>query len=153
MAKKITDKVTWVGKVDWELVYFHGKEYSTDRGSSYNSYLIRDKKTVLMDTVWKPFGREYVESLKEVIDLKDIDYIVMNHNESDHSGALPLLMEEIPDTPVYCTKKGKPSFAVTITRIGTSSTSKPAIRWIWAAASWSLLKRPCSIGPTRCSRT
>ncbi|EHM38258.1 MBL fold metallo-hydrolase [Anaeroglobus geminatus] len=107
MAKKITDKVTWVGKVDWELVYFHGKEYSTERGSSYNSYLIRDKKTVLMDTVWAPYGREFVESLKEEIDLNEIDYIVMNHNESDHSGALPFLMEEIPDTPIYCTKKGE----------------------------------------------
>ena len=64
MAKKITDKVTWVGKVDWELVYFHGKEYSTERGSSYNSYLIRDKKTVLIDTVWAPYGREFVSSLK-----------------------------------------------------------------------------------------
>ena len=107
MAKRITNKVTWVGKVDWELVYFHGKEYSTDKGSSYNSYLIRDKKTVLMDTVWGPYDREFVERLKEEIDLKDIDYIVMNHNESDHSGALPLLMAEIPDTPIYCTKKGE----------------------------------------------
>ncbi len=68
MAKRITNKVTWVGKVDWELVYFHGKEYSTDKGSSYNSYLIRDKKTVLMDTVWGPYDREFVERLKEEID-------------------------------------------------------------------------------------
>ena len=73
MAKRITNKVTWVGKVDWELVYFHGKEYSTDKGSSYNSYLIRDKKTVLMDTVWGPYDREFVERLKEEIDLKDIE--------------------------------------------------------------------------------
>jgi flavorubredoxin len=51
MNKKITEKVTWVGKVDWELKSFHGKEYSTHRGSSYNSYLIRDEKTVLIDTV------------------------------------------------------------------------------------------------------
>ena len=55
MGKKITEKVTWVGKIDWELNEFHGHEYSTEKGSSYNSYLIRDKKTVLMDTVWKPF--------------------------------------------------------------------------------------------------
>ena len=47
MAKKITDKVTWVGKIDWELVRFHGDELSTDHGSSYNAFLIRDKKTVL----------------------------------------------------------------------------------------------------------
>ena len=54
MGKKITDKVTWVGKVDWDLTYFHGQEYSTSKGSSYNSYLIRDEKTVLIDTVWLP---------------------------------------------------------------------------------------------------
>ena len=107
MGKKITEKVTWVGKIDWELNEFHGHEYSTEKGSSYNSYLIRDKKTVLMDTVWKPFDDEFVANLKKEIDLKDIDYIVMNHNENDHSGALPALMREIPDTPIYCTKKGE----------------------------------------------
>ena len=146
MAKKITDKVTWVGKVDWELVYFHGKEYSTERGSSYNSYLIRDKKTVLMDTVWAPYGREFVESLKEEIDLNEIDYIVMNHNESDHSGALPFLMEEIPE-------RAKRLFAAITIRIGTSSPSIREIRLISATANSFSSKRLCFTGPIRCSRT
>ena len=106
MGKKITDKVTWVGKIDWELKSFHGNEYSTSRGSSYNSYLIRDEKVVLIDTVWQPYDKEFVARLKSEIDLKDIDYIVMNHNEVDHSGALVELMREIPDTPIYCTKNG-----------------------------------------------
>ena len=91
MGKKITDNVTWVGKVDWDLVHFHGDELSTFHGSSYNAYLIKDEKNVLIDTVWRPYDREFVKRLKEVIDLKDIDYIVMNHNEIDHSGALPEL--------------------------------------------------------------
>lgn len=107
MAKKITDKVTWVGKIDWELVRFHGDELSTLHGSSYNSYLIQDEKTVLIDTVWLPYDREFVSRLKEVVDIHKIDYIVMNHNEVDHSGALVELMREIPDTPIYCTKKGE----------------------------------------------
>lgn len=107
MGKKITDKVTWVGKIDWELVFFHGHELSTHRGSSYNAYLIRDKKVALIDTAWKPYDKEFVDNLKKEIDLKQIDYIVMDHNEIDHSGALPALMAEIPDTPVYCTKKGE----------------------------------------------
>lgn len=107
MSKRVTDKVTWVGKIDWELKKFHGDELSTMEGSSYNSYLIRDKKTVLMDTVWGPYDTEFVNRLKEEIDLKEIDYIVMNHNESDHSGTLPALMREIPNTPIYCTKKGE----------------------------------------------
>ena len=107
MAKQISQMVSWVGKVDWELTRFHGDEYSTHRGSSYNSYLIRDEKVALIDTVWKPYDKEFVSRLKQEIDLKSIDYIIMNHNEIDHSGALPELMREIPDTPIYCTKKGE----------------------------------------------
>ena len=107
MGKKLTDRVTWVGKVDWELKTFHGDELSTHRGSSYNSYLIRDKKNVLIDTSWLPYSREFVKNLKSEIDLNKIDYIVMCHNEIDHSGALVDLMREIPDTPIYCTAKGE----------------------------------------------
>ncbi|MBC8587216.1 anaerobic nitric oxide reductase flavorubredoxin [Paratissierella segnis] len=107
MSFKITDKVTWVGKIDWELRHFHGDEYSTDRGSSYNSYLIKDEKTVLVDTVWQPFGQEFIANLKKEIDLNEIDYIIAQHSEVDHSGALPLLLKEIPGTPVYCTSNGK----------------------------------------------
>ena len=107
MAKKLTQKVSWVGKIDWELKHFHGDELSTHKGSSYNSYLIRDEKVTLIDTVWQPYDREFVSRLKQKIDLSKIDYIIMNHNEIDHSGALPELMRHIPDTPIYCTKKGE----------------------------------------------
>ena len=107
MEKKVTDKVTWVGKIDWELVTFHGNELSTFRGSSYNSYLVRDQKTVLIDTCWLPFDKEFVANLEREINLEQIDYIVMNHNEIDHSGALPALMERLPNVPIYCTKKGE----------------------------------------------
>ncbi len=103
MGKKITDRVTWVGKTDWELRTFHGDELSTFRGSSYNSYLVRDGKTALIDTVWLPYDREFVKKLKEEIDLAEIDYVIANHGEVDHSGALPALMREIPGTPIYCT--------------------------------------------------
>lgn len=106
MSFKINDIVTWVGKIDWELKKFHGDEYSTHRGSSYNSYLIKDEKTVLIDTVWEPFTKEFITNLKKEVDVKKIDYIVINHSEVDHSGALVELMKEIPDTPIYCTKSG-----------------------------------------------
>lgn len=106
MGKKLTDKVSWVGKVDWELKKFHGNEYSTYKGSSYNSYLVRDEKTALIDTVWQPFDKEFIKRLKQEIDLNKIDYIITNHNEIDHSGSLPELMREIPDTPIYCTANG-----------------------------------------------
>ncbi len=107
VAKKLTDKVSWVGKVDWELEKFHGDEYSTFKGSSYNSYLIRDQKTVLIDTVWLPYDQEFIANLKNEIDLNEIDYIIINHAEIDHSGALGELMREIPNTPIYCTNNGK----------------------------------------------
>ncbi len=106
MSFKVTDKVTWVGKIDWELRRFHGDEYSTDRGSSYNSYLIKDEKTVLIDTVWTPFAEEFIANLKKEVDLNKIDYIIAQHGEVDHSGTLPLLMKEIPNTPIYCTANG-----------------------------------------------
>lgn len=106
MSFKINDIVTWVGKIDWELKKFHGDEYSTHKGSSYNSYLIKDEKTVLIDTVWEPFTKEFITNLKKEVDINKIDYIVMNHSEVDHSGALVELMKEIPNTPIYCTKNG-----------------------------------------------
>lgn len=106
MSFKIKDGITWVGKVDWELRSFHGEDLSTHRGTTYNSYLIRDDKVALIDTVWEPFAEEFVEKLKKEIDLNDIDYIIINHGEIDHSGALPVLMREIPDTPIYCTQNG-----------------------------------------------
>ena len=106
MKVKVINNVHWVGKIDWELRKFHGNEYSTHRGSTYNSYLINEEKTALVDTVWAPFAKEYVNNLAGEIDLEKIDFVVANHAEIDHSGALPELLERIPDTPVYCTANG-----------------------------------------------
>ncbi len=104
MNLKVTDSVTWVGKVDWDLRTFHGHELSTHRGSTYNSYLVRDEKTALIDTAWTPYAGEYVEMLAAEIDLQDIDFVVANHSEVDHSGALAELMQRIPDKPIYCSR-------------------------------------------------
>ncbi|MFC2166893.1 anaerobic nitric oxide reductase flavorubredoxin [Acidobacteriota bacterium] len=108
--KKIKKDVFWIGKVDWEIRKFHGDEYSTHRGTTYNSYLVKDKKTALIDTVWSPFSAEFLRNLDNQISLKNIDYIVAQHAEIDHSGGLAELMEHIPDTPVYCTNNGLKSF-------------------------------------------
>ena len=81
MKKQVKNNVYWVGKVDWELKKFHGDEYSTHKGSTYNSYLIQEEKTVLVDTVWLPFAKEFVENLAKEVDLKKIDYIIANHGE------------------------------------------------------------------------
>ena len=106
MSKKINDKITWVGKTDWELKKFHGDEFTTTKGSTYNSYLIRDEKVVLIDTVWLPYDREFINNLKKEIELDKIDYIIIQHGEVDHSGALIELMKQIPNTPIYCTANG-----------------------------------------------
>jgi len=86
----------WVGKIDWELLKFHGNEYSTHKGSTYNSYLVKEGKNILIDTVWKPFAKEFVGNLEKEIDLEKIDYIIVNHAEIDHSGSLPELIQYIP---------------------------------------------------------
>jgi len=106
MKLNIKNNIDWIGKTDWDLRKFHGNELSTHRGSTYNSYLIREEKTVLIDTVWMPFAGQFIENLSENTDLKKIDYIITNHAEIDHSGALPALMELIPETPIYCTENG-----------------------------------------------
>lgn len=104
MKRQIKGNVFWVGKIDWELKEFHGSDYSVHHGSSQNAYLIQEEKTVLIDTVWAPHSTEFIDNLKSEIDLHKIDFIIANHGEIDHSGALPALLEEIPDTPIYCTK-------------------------------------------------
>lgn len=106
MVLKIKNNIYWVGKIDWVLRKFHGNELSTHRGSTYNSYLIKEEKIALIDTVWNPFAKEFVQELSKEIDLGKIDYIIANHAESDHSGALPEIMNLIPDTPIYCTANG-----------------------------------------------
>lgn len=106
MFIELRKDIHWVGKIDWELRRFHGEEYSTHRGSTYNSYLVKDEKTVLIDTVWDPFGEEFVKNLEKAIDIGKLDYIVANHAEVDHSGGLKELMNLIPDKPIYCTANG-----------------------------------------------
>jgi anaerobic nitric oxide reductase flavorubredoxin len=103
MRKRIKENVSWVGYLDWELESFHGDDYSIINGSSQNAYLVEEEKTVLIDTVWTPHRFDFVENLKKEIDLKKIDFIVANHGECDHSGSLTALMDEIPETPIYCT--------------------------------------------------
>jgi anaerobic nitric oxide reductase flavorubredoxin len=103
---EIKKNIFWVGIKDWELRKFHGHELSTHRGSTYNSYIIKDEKTVLVDTVWNPYKEEFVEGLEKNIGLDKIDAIVINHIEPDHGGSLGYLMDKIPNTPIYCTKNG-----------------------------------------------
>lgn len=103
MKKTVKNHVSWIGYLDWDLEKFHGDDYTIHYGSSQNAYIIEEEKTILMDTVWAPHRDEFIENLKKENLLHKIDAIVAQHGECDHSGSLPALLEEIPDTPVYCT--------------------------------------------------
>lgn len=105
MAKvELKEGIYWVGAIDWNLRDFHG--YTTKRGTTYNAYLIVSDKIALVDTVKEGFFPEMLERITEIIDPKDIDYLVSNHVEMDHSGSIPEFLEVAPKATVYCTKRG-----------------------------------------------
>ena len=101
---QVSKNIYWHGYKHWSLRSFHGNELSTHRASTYNSYSVQDKKTVIVDTVWDPFKEEYVEGIGREIGFANVDMVVINHIEPDHGGSLGLLMERLPaGTPIYCT--------------------------------------------------
>ena len=110
MTKIIKNNVKWVGYIDWELKNFHGDDYSINNGSSQNAYLIQEEKNILIDTVWTPHNQEFIQNLKQEINLEKIDCVIINHGESDHSGSLEALMGMLtPNTPIYCTANAQKS--------------------------------------------
>lgn len=97
-AIEIKPDVYWVGGIDWTERNFHG--YTTDRGSTYNAYLILDEKVTLIDTCKPQFAEELLERIADVIDPAKIDYVVSNHVEQDHSGAIPAVMAVAPNATI-----------------------------------------------------
>ncbi len=104
---KVLENIFWVGAVDWNIRHFHGFTYSTHRGTTYNAYLIVDKKTALIDSVYGPFAEEMIERIREIIDPSKIDYVVANHVETDHSGAIPEILKLAPQAKVIGTARCK----------------------------------------------
>ena len=102
---EIKPDIYWVGGIDWDIRNFHG--YSTNRGTTYNSYLIIDKKITLVDTVKHYLFDEMLSRIKEIVDPKKIDYIVSNHVEMDHSGSLPKILEECPNATILTSTRGE----------------------------------------------
>lgn len=99
--REIADKVYWTGAVDDRKVPFH--RLILEKGTSYNSYLIKDEKTALIDTVDMLFGKEFVDKLGKEMDLETLDYIIINHTEPDHSGALGGLARKAKNAKIVCT--------------------------------------------------
>jgi anaerobic nitric oxide reductase flavorubredoxin len=100
---KVLENIYWVGAVDWNIRHFHGFTYSTHRGTTYNAYLIIDKKVALVDTVQHSFAEEMIKRIRELIDPSKIDYIIANHVESDHSGAIAEILKYAPKATVVGT--------------------------------------------------
>ncbi|MCL5942286.1 MAG: FprA family A-type flavoprotein [Actinobacteria bacterium] len=101
----LKDDIWWVGAIDWNVRDFHG--YETSRGTTYNAYLITDEKKALVDGVRHGFGPELLRRLRGCCDPGDIDYLVINHVEMDHSGAIPWLVERLGPVKILCSKRAK----------------------------------------------
>ena len=94
-----------MGVIDWNIRDFHG--YITRRGTTYNSYLILDKKIALVDTVKSSFSKEFLDKIQEITDLENIDYIIINHVEMDHSSSLPVIAELAKNATIIASQRGK----------------------------------------------
>ena len=101
---EIKDKIFWVGAIDWNIRDFHG--YSTYKGTTYNAFLVKDEKTALFDTVKKSHINELVHHIKQLVDPTDIDYLIVNHVEMDHSGSLPEIVDLVKPEKIFCSKMG-----------------------------------------------
>ena len=103
-VKKITEDLTWVGANDRRLAMFEGV-YSVPGGVSYNAYLLRDKKTVLFDTVDKAVRQRFLENVEAALEGRDLDYLVIQHMEPDHSAALADMTIRFPKMKIVCNSK------------------------------------------------
>lgn len=108
-AVKVAERVYWVGAVDWNIRQFHGPSYTTHQGTTYNSFLIMDDKKTLVDGVYAPFTGELIRHIREQMDPAALDYIVINHVEYDHSGALPEIKRLAPNARVFCSARAAES--------------------------------------------
>lgn len=97
--------IYWVGAIDWDVRDFHG--YSTYKGTTYNAYLVIDEKITLFDTVKRSHVDDLLRHIRAIIDPAKIDYLVVNHVEMDHSGALPEMMEIIKPEKLICSPMGQ----------------------------------------------
>jgi flavorubredoxin len=104
-AVKISEHVYWVGAIDWTIRDFHG--YTTPHGSTYNAYLIIADKITLIDAVKASFRDEMMARIRSVVDPSQIQYIVSNHSEQDHTGCLLDVIDVIKPEKVFASTMGK----------------------------------------------
>lgn len=103
-AEQVAPHIWAVGAIDWNVRNFHG--YQTVRGSTYNAFLVMDEKITLIDTVKAPFADDLLARIASVVDPEKIDYVVSNHSEPDHSGALPRILEVVKPEKLFASVAG-----------------------------------------------
>lgn len=103
MTTVLREGLNWVGYVDWTVRDFHS--YDTLRGATYNAYLVQDEHTALIDTVKAPFAEQLLENIGVLTNLDGIRYVVCNHAEPDHTGALPRVLSTLKRATLLCNKK------------------------------------------------
>ncbi|MCY6959864.1 FprA family A-type flavoprotein [Clostridium brassicae] len=103
-VRNITEDLYWVGGNDRRLALFENI-HPIEKGVSYNSYLLLDKKTVLFDTVDWSICRQFLENIKTVLGNRTLDYMVINHMEPDHAACIEEIILRYPDVKIICTEK------------------------------------------------
>ena len=136
-AIEISPKVWWVGGIDWNERLFHG--YTTERGITYNAYLIMDEKITLIDTCKATFADELVQRISQVVDPAKIDVVITNHVEMDHSGSLPVIHKIAPNAEIYASAGAgvnelRAHFGIEATPVKTGDTlcigeTTPMVHW------------------------
>ncbi len=102
---EICKDVFWTGVVDWNSRDFHGYALSP-RGTTYNAYLVKDEKLTLFDTVSANHAGELICAISHLAKPEDVDYLVLNHLEPDHAGALPRIVEACKPEKIFCSPMG-----------------------------------------------
>lgn len=102
-VSRLKDNIYWIGVEDPNLRVFD-IIMETKKGTTYNSYLINDEKVAIIDTVKDRYFDEFLENIKSLIGDREVDYIIVQHTELDHSGSLKKLLEVYPNAVVYATK-------------------------------------------------
>lgn len=103
-TRKIKDDLFWVGANDRRLSLFEGV-YPVPIGVSYNSYLLMDEKTVLLDTADKAVVHQFMENVEYVLNGRPLDYLIINHMEPDHCAEIPEILNKFPNVKIVCNAK------------------------------------------------
>ena len=105
MHTELKPGIHWVGYVDWSVRDFHS--FDATHGATYNSYLVQDEMVALIDTVKGPYASQLLTNIRALVPFEKVDYVICNHAEADHAGALPAILRALPNATLVCNSKGR----------------------------------------------